>query len=58
MGRSRTSEFQGRGVPTPATTEEIVAAHDDGVEDEKQTLGELGDDGLKDMWPAKAGDMA
>jgi uncharacterized damage-inducible protein DinB len=47
-----------KGDPTPAatTTEEILAAHDNSVKATKENLGTLGDEGLKAMWSAKAGD--
>ena len=49
------TEFKGDPNPTPASTAEVLAAHDAGVKTVKDTLGSLGDEGLKGMWTAKAG---
>jgi uncharacterized damage-inducible protein DinB len=49
------TEFTGEKPPTPASTSDILAAHDSGVTTVKETLGKLGDEGLKGMWTAKAG---
>lgn len=50
------TQFKGEPPPTPASTEEILAAHDASVKKSKEILGKLGDEGLKRMWSAKAGD--
>ena len=50
------TNFKGEPPPTPTSTEEILAAHDHSVKATKETLGRLGDEGLKGMWSAKAGD--
>jgi uncharacterized damage-inducible protein DinB len=49
------TEFTGEKTPTPSSTADILAAHDKGVKTVKDTLGKLGDEGLKEMWTAKAG---
>src|SRR5712664_1630350 len=49
--------FKGEPSPTPASTDEILAAHDESVKTFKDTLGKLGDEGLQGMWSAKAGDQ-
>jgi uncharacterized damage-inducible protein DinB len=50
------TNLKGNPSPTPASTEEILAAHDNSVKSTKETLGRLGDEGLKGMWSGKAGD--
>ncbi len=50
------TQFKGDPSPAPASTEEILAAHDRSVKTTKDILGTLGDEGLKGMWSAKAGD--
>jgi uncharacterized damage-inducible protein DinB len=47
--------FSGDKVPEPTSTEEILAAHDRGVNTVKESLTKVGDEGLKSMWTAKAG---
>lgn len=47
--------FSGQQPPEPASTSEILAAHDQSVTKVKQTLTQLGDQGLAGMWTAKAG---
>ena len=49
------THFKGEPSPTPASTDEILAAHDQSVKKSKEILGSLGDEGLKKMWCAKAG---
>jgi uncharacterized damage-inducible protein DinB len=49
------TEFKGEPSPTPTSTDEILAAHDKSVTTTKDILGRLGDEGLKEMWTAKAG---
>jgi uncharacterized damage-inducible protein DinB len=50
------TNFKGDPSPTPTSTDQILAAHDAGVKTTKEILGNLGDEGLKGMWSAKAGD--
>ena len=50
------TQLKGDPSPAPASTEEILAAHDRSVTTTKDILGKLGDEGLKGMWSAKAGD--
>jgi uncharacterized damage-inducible protein DinB len=50
------TQFKGNPSPTPTSIEQILAAHDAGVKTTKEILGALGDEGLKGMWSAKAGD--
>jgi uncharacterized damage-inducible protein DinB len=50
------TNFTGEKPPLPASTEEILAAHDKGVNTVKDSLTEVGDEGMKAMWTAKAGD--
>ena len=50
------TQFKGEPSPTPASTDEILAAHDASVTKSKDILGKLGDEGLKGMWSAKVGD--
>ena len=50
------TQFKGDPSPAPASTEEILAAHDRSVTTTKDIFGKLGDEGLKGMWSAKAGD--
>ncbi len=47
--------FKGDPTPSPASTDEILAAHDRGVTTVKESLTQVGDEGLKAMWSAKAG---
>jgi uncharacterized damage-inducible protein DinB len=50
------THFTGEPSPTPASTEQILEAHDQSVKTSKEILTKLGDEGLKGMWSAKAGD--
>jgi uncharacterized damage-inducible protein DinB len=50
------TQFKGDPLPKPASTEEILAAHDRSIETSKDLLGQIGDAGLDKMWTAKAGD--
>jgi len=50
------TQFKGDPTPTPASTEEILAAHDQSVTASKAILGKIGDAGMEQMWTAKAGD--
>jgi len=49
------TNFSGEKAPIPATTEEILNAHDCGVKTVRDALTGLGDEGLKATWTAKAG---
>ena len=44
------TQFKGEPSPTPTSTEQILAAHDNSVKTTKEILGTLGDEGLKGMW--------
>ena len=48
--------FSPNPTPLPASTDEILAAHDAGVATVKKNLSTIGDAGLSAMWTAKAGD--
>ena len=48
------TDFKGEPPPTPASADEILAAHDQSVRTSKEILGRLGDEGLKKMWSGKA----
>lgn len=47
--------FSGEKLPTPTSTDEILATHDQSVKKVKETLPAIGDQGLTEMWTAKAG---
>jgi uncharacterized damage-inducible protein DinB len=49
------TNFTGSPNPTPASTDEILAAHDASVSKVKTTLPEIGDAGMQGTWTAKAG---
>jgi len=50
--------FTGQGGPAdPTSTEEILAAHDASVKKVKETIPQIGDEGMQQMWSAKAGDQ-
>ena len=49
------TSFTGEKPPTPSSTAEILAAHDAGVTCVKDSLTKVGDEGMKQMWTAKAG---
>src|SRR4051812_6331005 len=49
------TNFTGDKPPAPASTTDILAAHDKGVDTVKQSLTQVGDEGMKSMWTAKAG---
>ena len=53
------TKFTGGGskTPSPSSTAEIVAAHDQSVQTMKETMGKLGDAGLMQNWKATAGDQ-
>ena len=48
-------EFKGDASPLPTSTDEIVAAHDSGVERVKENLEKVGDAGLGATWSGGAG---
>jgi uncharacterized damage-inducible protein DinB len=48
-------EFTGDPTPVPTCTDDIVAAHDSGVERVKANLEKIGDSGLGTAWTASAG---
>ena len=50
------TKFTGEKTPTPATTDEILFAHDCGVKTVRDSLTQVGDAGMGTMWTAKAGD--
>jgi len=47
--------FTGQAPPDPASTEQILAAHDDSVKKVRETLPQIGDEGMSKTWTAKAG---
>ncbi len=49
------TQFTGEKTPAPSSTTEILAAHDKGVKTVKDSLGQIGDEGMSAMWTAKAG---
>ncbi len=49
------TKFTGEKTPAPGSTADIVAAHDKSVQTMKDTMGQLGDDGLMKSWKASAG---
>ena len=49
------TNFTGEKPPSPTSTEEILTAHDCGVKTVRDALTQVGDEGLKEMWTAKAG---
>ena len=51
------TQFTGNPSPTPTSTEEILAAHDASVKKVKETIPQIGDEGMKGMWTAKAGEQ-
>lgn len=48
--------FTPNPTPEPTSTDEILAAHDAGLETAKANLKKVGDAGLAAMWTAKMGD--
>jgi len=50
------TQFKGDPTPTPASTDEILAAHDQSVTASKEILGKISDAELERIWTAKAGD--
>lgn len=49
------TEFKGGPPKAPASADEILAAHDQSVQQSKDILGRLGDEGLQKMWSGKIG---
>jgi len=47
--------FSGQAPPDPTSTAEILAAHDASVKKVKETIPQIGDEGMQKMWTAKAG---
>jgi uncharacterized damage-inducible protein DinB len=50
-------QFTGDKTPVPASTADVVAAHDQSVTKYKEVLGQLGDAGLSRDWKASAGNQ-
>ena len=48
-------EFAGGGAPFPTSTDQILAAHDNGIAAVKANLEKIGDAGLNAEWTASAG---
>jgi uncharacterized damage-inducible protein DinB len=48
------TQLKGEPPPVPASTDEILAAHDQSVKKSVEILSSLGDEGLKKMWTGKA----
>jgi uncharacterized damage-inducible protein DinB len=48
-------EFAGGAPPSPASTDDILAAHDSGIARVKENLAKIGDAGLASNWTASAG---
>ena len=51
------TQFKGEPSPQPTSTAEILAAHDASVKKVKETVPQIGDEGMQRMWTAKAGDQ-
>jgi len=49
------TSFSGQAPPDPTSTEQILAAHDASVKKVKETVPQIGDQGMQQMWTAKAG---
>ena len=49
------THFKGEPSPEATSTEQILAAHDASVKKVKETLPQIGDQGMQQMWTAKAG---
>jgi uncharacterized damage-inducible protein DinB len=49
------TNFTGEKPPAPTSTSDILAAHDKSVNTVKETLPQIGDQGLAGTWTAKAG---
>jgi uncharacterized damage-inducible protein DinB len=48
-------EFKGDAAPVPTCTDDIISAHDSGVERVKENLQKIGDAGLGAAWTGSAG---
>ena len=48
-------EFKGDPAPVPTCTDDIISAHDSGVERVKENLQKIGDAGLGASWTGSAG---
>ena len=51
------THFKGEQPPQATSTEQILAAHDASVKKVKETVPQIGDEGMQRMWTAKAGDQ-
>jgi uncharacterized damage-inducible protein DinB len=49
------TNFTGEPSPQPSSTAEILAAHDASVKKMQETLPTIGDEGMQQLWTAKAG---
>jgi uncharacterized damage-inducible protein DinB len=49
------TNFTGEKSPQASSTDEILSAHDQSVKTVKETLAQIGDQGLGGTWTAKAG---
>ena len=49
------TNFTGQTPPPPESTEQILAAHDNSVKKVKETVPQIGDEGMGKSWTAKAG---
>jgi uncharacterized damage-inducible protein DinB len=49
------TNFSGQTPPAPESIEQILAAHDASVKKVKETLPQIGDEGMHKSWTAKAG---
>ena len=49
------TNFTGQTPPPPESTEQILAAHDNSVKKVKETLPQIGDEGMGKSWTAKSG---
>ena len=49
------TNFTGQPSPQASSTEQILSAHDQSVKTVKETLANIGDQGLGGVWTAKAG---
>ncbi len=49
------TNFTGEQSPQATSTEQILAAHDASVQKMKETLPQIGDNGMQGMWTGKAG---
>jgi uncharacterized damage-inducible protein DinB len=49
------TNFTGQKPPVPASTDEILAAHDAGAQTMKEKITAVGDEGMKGTWTGKSG---